>query len=67
LSGARYNLRHRDGRRSSEEIPGTVVFTGEQCRKGHSINKFCENAREVYRYYHGPVSNTALGHMIIAE
>ena len=26
-----------------------------------------ENAREIYRYYHGPVSNTALGHMIIAE
>jgi len=26
-----------------------------------------EGAREIYRYYHGPVSNTALGHMIIAE
>jgi len=25
------------------------------------------SAREIYRYYHGPVSNTALGHMIIAE
>src|SRR4029078_8982403 len=26
-----------------------------------------EGAREIYRYYHGPVSNTALGHMVIAE
>jgi len=26
-----------------------------------------EDAREIYRYYHGPVSNTALGHMVLAE
>jgi len=24
-----------------KSIPGTVVFTGEQCRKGYSINQFC--------------------------
>jgi hypothetical protein len=24
-----------------KNVPGTVVFTGEQCRKGYSINKFC--------------------------
>jgi protocatechuate 4,5-dioxygenase beta chain len=26
-----------------------------------------ESAREIYRHYHGPVSNTALGHMILTE
>jgi len=24
-----------------KNISGTVVFTGEQCRRGYSINKFC--------------------------
>jgi protocatechuate 4,5-dioxygenase alpha chain len=24
-----------------KKIPGTVVFTGEQCRKGYLLNKFC--------------------------
>jgi protocatechuate 4,5-dioxygenase alpha chain len=24
-----------------KNIPGTVVFTGEQCRRGAAINKFC--------------------------
>lgn len=24
-----------------KNIPGTVIFTGEQCRRGASFNKFC--------------------------
>ena len=24
-----------------KNIPGTVVFTGEQCRKGYLLNQFC--------------------------
>ena len=31
---ARQHLRHDD-------IPGTFVFTGQQCRKGYALNQFC--------------------------
>ncbi len=24
-----------------DDIPGTIVFTGEQCRKGYGLNQFC--------------------------